>query len=64
MDLHAVDSGEGFTPLMTAAALGEKDVVKVLLKHNADKTIKDGDGDSALSHAMTSRNAEIVELLK
>lgn len=63
-DINAIDSGEGFTPLMTAAALGEVQVVQVLLKHNADKSIKDGDGDTAMSHAMNSKNAEIVALLK
>jgi ankyrin repeat protein len=49
---------------MTAAALGEKAVVELLLKHDADGSIKDGDGDTALSHAMSNQKVEIVELLK
>jgi ankyrin repeat protein len=49
---------------MTAAELGETAVVEVLLKHKADKSIKDGDGDTAQSHAMSNQKVEIVELLK
>lgn len=63
-DINAAEATEGFTPLMMAAGIGEADVVEVLLKHNADKTIKDQDQDTALSHAKNSGHVKIVSLLK
>ena len=43
--LAALPPDREFTPLMTAAALGQVEVVQVLLDNNADTTIQDGDGD-------------------
>ena len=63
-DIDARDSTEGFTPLMMAAGLGQTEVVEVLLKHQADKTLVDKDNESAADHARNSGHDEIVALLK
>jgi ankyrin repeat protein len=64
-DVNARDStAESFTPLMTAAALGQTEVVKVLLRHKADKTLVDDDSETALDHASKGGHAEIVQLLR
>jgi ankyrin repeat protein len=55
---------EGFTPLMTAAAEGLADVVRLLLGAGADRDIKDVDGDTALSFAQQNGHTEVVELLE
>jgi ankyrin repeat protein len=62
-DVNAKESTEGFTPLMMGAGLGQTDVVRVLLRHNADKAMRDDDGDAAIDHARNKGHAEIVELL-
>jgi ankyrin repeat protein len=62
-DVNARESTEAFTPLMMGAGLGEIEVVRVLLRHKADKSLRDDDGDSAIQHAKNSGHADIVELL-
>lgn len=62
-DINARDKTEGFTPLMMAAGLGQVDVVKVLLKNNADKSLLDQDKESASDHARNSGHKAIVEML-
>ncbi len=62
-DVNAVDSGEGFTALMHAAAEGQTKVVQVLLKHQADPDIRDVDGDTARDFATQNGHAEVVNLL-
>lgn len=62
-DVNARESTEAFTPLMMGAGLGNLEVVKVLLEHDADKTLTDDDGETALDHARNSGHAEIVALL-
>ena len=57
------DRGEGFTALMFAASEGHIDVVKLLLKHDADKTLRDIDGDTAASFARKNGHTKIVDLL-
>ena len=54
---------EGFTALMTAAAEGQIDVVRILLVHGADPTLKDKDGDTAKSFAQEKGHAEVIQLL-
>jgi len=63
-DVNARESTEGFTPLMMGAGLGQADVVRVLLQHDADKAMRDDDGDAATDHARNSGHAEIVKLLE
>jgi ankyrin repeat protein len=53
-DPNEVDSDEHFSPLMHAAAEGHLEVVKVLIAHGADKSLKDVDGDDAASFAAQS----------
>jgi ankyrin repeat protein len=63
-DVNATEATENFTPLMTAAALGQKEVVELLIQRGADKSLVDLDGDTALSHATNSGHQEIVDLLQ
>tara|TARA_R110002049_G_scaffold46487_1_gene135149 strand:- start:99960 stop:100619 length:660 start_codon:yes stop_codon:yes gene_type:complete len=62
--IDLVDSGEGFTALMTAAALGEKEVVELLLKRGANKDLVDVDGESAKDFAASRGHTEIVQMLE
>jgi uncharacterized protein len=63
-EINAKESTEGFTPLMMAAGLGNVEIVKILLRANADKSLLDNDGDSALSHAQTKGYVDIIKLLE
>jgi ankyrin repeat protein len=63
-DVNTKESTEGFTPLMMAAGLGQVEVTKLLLRHQADKMILDLDQDSAIDHARNSGHQEIVDLLQ
>jgi ankyrin repeat protein len=63
-NVNAMEWTEGFTPLMTAAALGQSDVVELLIRNGADRGMMDRDGDTALSHAKTAGHRQIVELLQ
>ena len=60
---NVTDKGEGFTPLMHAAAEGQAKVVQTLLKHNADPTLRDVDGDTALDFATQNGHDNVVRLL-
>lgn len=55
---------EGFTPLMTAAAEGLVEVVRVLLAAGANPDLVDKDGDTALSFARQNGHNEVVALLE
>ena len=61
--VNAIDTVEQFTPLMHAAAEGQTEVVKVLLKYKADPDLKDVDGDTALSFAAQKGHREVIRLL-
>lgn len=55
---------EGFTPLMHASMVNEKEIVNLLLNNGADPNLKDDDGNTALIYAIESYNSEfIIELL-
>lgn len=62
--INTVDNGEHFSALMWAAAEGQLDNVKLLLKHNADTTLQDIDGDTAETFAAGAGHAEVAALLK
>ena len=55
---------EGFTALMTAAAEGQLEVVRLLLGHGAEPALKDVDGDTAESFARQNGHTAVVDLLK
>jgi len=63
-DVDVQGTLEGFTPLMTAAAEGLVDIVRLLLAAGAGADIKDKDGDTALSFARQKGHSEVVELLE
>ena len=55
---------EGFTALMTAAAEGQLEVVRLLLVYGADADLKDKDGDTAESFARQKGHSAVVDLLE
>jgi ankyrin repeat protein len=55
---------EGFTALMTAAAEGQLEVVRLLLERGADPTLVDTDGDTALSFARQNGHTMVAQLLE
>lgn len=63
-EVNLQGTSEGFTALMTAAAEGQLEVVRLLLDRGADRTIKDTDGDTALSFARQNGHTDVVELLE
>ena len=63
-DPNLADNSEGFTALMFAAAEGQLGVVEVLLEHNADISLRDVDGDTALGFATQNGHRAIVDRLK
>ena len=62
-DVNTQGTLEGFTALMTAAAEGQIEVVQLLLERGADPTLKDVDGDTALSFAREAGHTAVVEIL-
>ncbi len=63
-EIDVQDTLEGFTTLMTAAAEGQVEVVQLLLERGADPSIKDVDGDTALSFARLNGHNAVVELFE
>ena len=62
VEINAVDTGEGFTALMHAAAEGQVKVVQILLRYKADPAIRDVDG-TARDFATRNGHSEVVKLL-
>jgi ankyrin repeat protein len=60
--IHLLD-GRG-TALHEAARAGQKQVVEILLKAGADRTVRDGDGKTPLDLAVASGHAGVAELLR
>lgn len=58
MQLNEVDS-HGWTPLMHAAALGRDQVVEFLLRHGADASVENKQGETAY-HLATMRGEKVV----
>lgn len=52
-----------YTALMKAACFGLPDIVRLLLEHGADATLRDSDHHTALTHAVDGDNAECIRLL-
>ena len=62
--VNAQGTLEGFSALMTAAAEGQVQVVRLLLLHGANPALKDSDSDTAESFALQKGHTEVVELLR
>ena len=56
-------SKDGMTALMYASMFGRMNIVKLLIKEGADKSIKDNKGKTALDHAIDNKYTKIEELL-
>ena len=56
-------NSEGRTVLISAAARGELDVVKLLLSRGVDVNVRDNRGYTALAHALEARYPEVEEAL-
>ncbi len=56
-------NSKGQTALMIAANSGREENVKILLKYNADATLKDNDGKTALDIAKAKKYDGIIKLL-
>lgn len=61
-----VDWRDGFnsTALMYAASMGKKEIVEYLLLKGADAKAEDGTGNSVLTAAKGSQNAEVIALIE
>ena len=64
VDLDVKNSGNGATALHLAVYKKNSEVVRMLLMHGADKTIKDSRGNTPLQMAEMLGNQEIVKLLQ
>ena len=49
---------------MYAAAEGNRDVIKILLAHDADPSLEDDDGEIALNFAENNGHTETMKLLR
>jgi uncharacterized protein len=54
----------GSTCLIMAAQINNIDMVKLLLRYKADKTIKDKQGKTAADYALFTNNTAFIDLLK
>jgi ankyrin repeat protein len=62
-DVNAVQQ-DGVTPLMEAAAIGNLDLVQVLLAHGADPSARDGQQRDAAAFARRGGHTTVVDLLE
>ena len=53
----------GFTPLMEAALNGQVEMVELLMRHDADPSMKDDSGRTAADHARSRGHAALAERL-
>ena len=63
VDIDAVDSVAGITPLSWAVIRGQSKVVELLVQHGADVNAKNNDGGTSLHAAAFLGRVEIVKLL-
>lgn len=63
-DVNARSLGSENTALVYAASNNNQEIVKLLLKSNADKTLKNRDGLTALDYAIKNKYASIISLLE
>ncbi len=60
-NVNVRSKGKGLTPIMIAAALGEKDAIRWLISIGADPTVKDAAGKDAFAR---TQDEEVTSLLK
>ena len=53
----------GASTLIFAATFGQLQIAELLLAKNADKSLKDRSGKTALDHAKIQENKQMIELL-
>lgn len=63
-DLDRASPDEGVTALMLAAYLGDAGVVSELLKHGADKQVRDSNEKNALDYALEAGHSDAAALLR
>ncbi|XP_076363159.1 ankyrin repeat domain-containing protein 13D-like isoform X3 [Tachypleus tridentatus] len=51
----------GRTPLMLAVTLGHLESARIMLRHNADLSVTDGDGFTVIHEAVSTGNPELVQ---
>jgi hypothetical protein len=54
----------GITPLMTAAAMNQPEMIRALLERGADRSVKTPDGFTAFDYARKQGYAAVADLLK
>ncbi|KAK8795073.1 hypothetical protein WA588_003924 [Blastocystis sp. NMH] len=64
IDVNHINPQTKYTALHNACWRGHKDIVCVLLRHGADMTIPNGEGEDCIRCAEMANQSEIVELLK
>ena len=64
VDIGHARAGDGRTPLHIAAAVGEPEVVKLLLEHGAAPATKDTAGKTAMDLAAAAAHADTVAVLQ
>ena len=62
-EVNATDADEHWSALMFAAGEGQDAVVRYLLEHKADPTLRDVDGDTAASFAAQRGHGALARLL-
>jgi ankyrin repeat protein len=62
--INMVDNNEHYSALMWAATEGQTESVKLLLKHKADTTLQDIDGDTAESFAAKAGHTAVAKILQ
>jgi ankyrin repeat protein len=63
-EVNVQSTKRGITALIIAAAVGDEELVRLLLGHGADKELAEIDGDTAVDHARQNGHATVVTLLE